>query len=189
MIVARGSKDMEVDDGKLAELEAVLYASGRPLSLTTLCEHLRLQTEREVSNLIGKLSETYERDGSPLEVSEVAGGRVVLQLKPDYTKQARRYSIKPLLTAGPLRTLSYVAYNQPVEQRLVAEARGSQAYRHLKTLDQMGLISREKEGRNTIVRTTTDFADYLGLSQDRTSMRRQLRSIFRRLEVRELERK
>ena len=88
-----------------------------------------------------------------------------------------------------MRTLSYVAYNQPVEQRLVAEARGSQAYRHLKTLDQMGLISREKEGRNTIIRTTTDFADYLGLSQDRTSMRRQLRSLFRRLEVRELERK
>jgi segregation and condensation protein B len=180
---------VEADDGKLAELEAVLYASGRPLSLATLCEHLRLRTEREVSDLIGKLSEAYERDGSPLEVSEVASGRVVLQLKPDYTRQARRYSMKPLLTAGPLRTLSYVAYNQPVEQKEVAEARGSQAYGHLKTLDQMGLISRVKEGRNTTISTTADFADYLGLSPDRTSMRRQLRSLFRRLEVRELEKK
>ena len=180
---------MEADDGKLAELEAVLYASGRPLSLATLCEHLRLRTEREVSDLIGKLSEAYERDGSPLEVSEVASGRVVLQLKPDYTRQARRYSMKPLLTAGPLRTLSYVAYNQPVEQKEVAEARGSQAYGHLKTLDQMGLIVREKKGRNTTISTTADFADYLGLSPDRTSMRRQLRSLFRRLEVRELEKK
>ncbi len=180
---------MDTDDEKLAELEAVLYASGRPLSLSTLCEHLRLQTEREVSDLIGKLSEVYERDGSPLEVSEVAGGRVVLQLRPDYTRQARRYSMKPLLTAGPLRTLSYVAYNQPVDQKEVAEARGSQAYRHLKTLEKMGLITREKKGRNTNVSTTTDFADYLGLSPDRTSMRRQLRSLFRRLEVRELEKK
>lgn len=174
---------------KLAELEAILYASGRPLSLTTLCEHLRLQSEREVSDLIRKLSETYELNSSPLEVSEVTGGRVVLQLKPDYTKQARRFSMKPLLTAGPLRTLSYVAYHQPVEQKQVADARGSQAYRHLKTLEQMGLISREKEGRNTVVRTTSDFADYLGLSTERTAMRRQLRSIFRRLEVKEIERK
>lgn len=174
---------------KLAELEAILYASGRPLSLTTLCEHLRLQSEREVSDLIRKLSETYELNSSPLEVSEVTGGRVVLQLKPDYTKQARRFSMKPLLTAGPLRTLSYVAYHQPVEQKQVADARGSQAYRHLKTLEQMGLISREKEGRNTVVRTTNDFADYLGLSTERTAMRRQLRSIFRRLEVKEIERK
>jgi len=178
-----------LEEEKLAELEAVLYASGRPLSLTTLCEHLRLPSEREVSDLIGRLSETYERDGSPLEVSEVTGGRVVLQLKPNYTRQARRFSIKPLLTAGPLRTLSYVAYNQPVEQKQVADARGSQAYGHLRTLDQMGLVSREKQGRTTTIRTTTDFADYLGLSPDRSSMRRQLRSLFRRLEVRELERK
>jgi len=179
---------MDGDEGKLAELEAILYASGRPLSLTTLCEHLRLDSELEVSNLIKRLSDTYERDGSPLEVGVVTGGRVVLQLRPDFTKQARRFSIKPLLTSGPLRTLSYVAYHQPVEQKQVAEARGSQAYKHLKALVGMGLISRKKEGRMTIVSTTDNFADYLGLSTDRTSMRRQLRSMFRRLELKEIER-
>jgi len=179
---------MEGDEGNLAELEAILYASGRPLSLTTLCEHLRFESELEVSNLIKRLSDTYERDGSPLEVSEVTGGRVVLQLKPIYTRQARRFSIKPLLTAGPLRTLSYVAYHQPVEQKQVAEARGSQAYKHLKALSNMGLISRRKDGRATIVSTTENFADYAGVSTDRTSMRRQLRSIFRRLELKEIER-
>ena len=52
----------------------------------------------------------------------------------------------------------------------------------------MRLISRKKNGRGTLINTTPDFADYLGLSPDRTSMRRQLRSIFRRLEVREIER-
>lgn len=173
----------------MAELEAVLYASGRPLTLTTLVAHLRLNSEKAVSDLINRLSEAYENDGSPLEISEVTGGRVVLQLKPDYTKQAKRYSMKPLLTAGPLRTLSYIAYNQPVEQKQVAVARGSQVYRHLRALDDMGLISRVKKGRQTVISTTTDFADYLGLSTDRTEMRRQLRSIFRKLEVRELEKK
>lgn len=173
----------------MAQLEAVLYASGRPVTLTTLVAHLRLDSEKAVSDLINRLSEAYENDGSPLEISEVTGGRVVLQLKPDYTKQAKRYSMKPLLTAGPLRTLSYIAYNQPVEQKQVAVARGSQAYRHLKALDDMGLISRVKKGRQTVISTTTDFADYLGLSTDRTEMRRQLRSIFRKLEVRELEKK
>lgn len=173
-------------DGKIAELEAILYASGRPITLTNLVAHLRLDHEMEVTNLIVKLSEAYERDGSPLEVSEVAGDRVVLQLKPDYNKQAKKFSIKPLLTKGPLRTLSYVAYNQPVEQKQVSEARGSQAYKHLRALERMGLISRKKQGRETIVSTTADFADYLGLSTDRASMRRQLRSLFRRLEVQEL---
>lgn len=179
----------DADRGQLARLEAVLYASGRPLSLTTLCANLRLGSEGEVSALLHKLSEVYERDLSPLEIRELPGRRVVLQLKPDYTKQARRFSMKPLLTPGPLRTLSYVAYNQPVEQRKVAEARGSWAYKHLRMLDEMGLISRKKEGRKTIVQTTPDFADYLGLSRERSSMKRQLRRIFKNLELKQLEKK
>jgi segregation and condensation protein B len=179
---------MSEEGGKLAELEAILYASSRPVSLTSLVAYLRLGSEMDVSNLIKELSNAYEKDGSPLEVSEVTGGRVVLQLKPNFNKQARRFSMKPILTTGPLRTLSYVAYNQPVEQSDVATARGSQAYKHLKALEDMGLISRRKEGRSTIISTTQDFADYLGVSTDRTSMRRQLRRIFRRLEVKEIER-
>jgi segregation and condensation protein B len=175
------------ENGKLAELEAILYASGRPVSLTALVAYLRLSSEMEVTTLIRKLSEAYDRDGSPLEVSEVTGERVVLQLKPNFNKQARRFSMKPILTAGPLRTLSFVAYNQPVEQREVATARGSQAYKHLRALDDMGLISRKKDGRSTLISTTEDFADYLGLPSDRTSMRRQLRRIFRRLEVKQIE--
>ena len=179
---------MGEDKGKLAELEAILYASGRPVSLTALVTYLRLDSEMEATSLVRELSEAYDRDGSPLEVSEVTGERVVLQLKPNFNKQARRFSMKPILTSGPLRTLSFVAYNQPVEQREVAIARGSQAYKHLKALEDMGLISRKKNGRSTLINTTEDFADYLGLPSDRTSMRRQLRRIFKRLEVKEIER-
>ncbi|MDP6459133.1 MAG: SMC-Scp complex subunit ScpB, partial [Candidatus Bathyarchaeota archaeon] len=58
---------------------------------------------------------------------------------------------------------------------------------HLRALEDMGLISRKKNGRSAIIKTTPSFADYLGLSPNRTSMRRQLRSIFRRLEVLEIE--
>ena len=113
----------------------------------------------------------------------------MLQLKTDFIKPASRVSQKPLLTQGPLKTLSYVAYHQPVEQREVALARGSQSYRHLKMLEDMGLIKRVKEGRTKIISTTQDFADYLGLSTDRTSMRRQLRSLFRKLELDQMEKK
>ena len=178
-------------DGKkterLAKLEAILYASGRPISLTTLCAHLKLQNEQEVSGLIAMLVERYERAGSPLEIKTLPEDRVVIQLKPEFTKQATKVSMKPLLTAGPLKTLSYVAYNQPIEQKDVVIARGSQAYSHLRALENMGLIKRQKQGRTRLITTTPDFADYLGLNHDRTAMRRQLRSLFRRLEVSEID--
>jgi segregation and condensation protein B len=159
------------------------------MALTDIVSRLRLKNEFEANRLIKMLQDMYEEDKSALEIRKLPEDRVVLQLRSDFTKQASRYSLKPLLSAGPLRTLSYVAYHQPVNQKAIADARGSQAYRHLNMLDEMGLIKREKIGRNSIVRTTQDFADYLGLSTERSQMRRQLRSIFRKLELDQIEKK
>jgi len=182
-----GSNISESD--KLAELEAILYAASRPMELTDIVSRLRLENEVEADHLVDELMQVYLEDDSALEIRKLPQDKVVLQLKPDFTKQAGRYSLKPLLSEGPLRTLSYIAYHQPVEQKDVARARGSQAYKHLALLDEMGLIKREKDGRSSVVRTTQDFADYLGLSTERTQMRRQLRSIFRKLELDQMEKK
>lgn len=178
-----------LESDKMAELEAILYASSRPMALTDIVARLRLKNEVEADQLINKLQQVYIEDDSALEIKKLPEDRVVLQLRPEFTKQASRYSLKPLLSEGTLRTLSYVAYHQPVEQKDIADARGSQAYKHLAQLDEMGLIKREKTGRTSIVRTTQDFADYLGLSTERTQMRRQLRSIFRKLELDQMEKK
>ena len=177
-------------DDRLARLEAILYASGRPLSLATIVAHLKLENEAEAKQLTLRLGDIYEQDGSPLEVRHLPEDRVVIQLKTDYTKEARKFSIRPLLTAGPLRTLSYIAYNQPIEQREVAIARGSQSYQHIKQLVQMGFVTKEKgKGRTKLLKTTDDFADTLGLSRDKSNMKRQLRSLFHKLETEDAENK
>jgi len=177
-------------DDKLARLEAVLYASGRPLSLATIVAHLKLENEQEAKQLTTRLGEIYQQNASPLEVRHLPEDRVVIQLKTDYIKEARKFSVRPLLTAGPLRTLSYIAYNQPIEQREVAIARGSQAYQHIKQLVQMGFVEKEKgKGRAKMLKTTDDFADTLGLSRDKTNMKRQLRSLFHKLEAEDLQQK
>jgi segregation and condensation protein B len=172
----------EKSDDNIARLEAILYASGRPISLTTIVAHLKLQDERQARELVNRLGSLYEEFRSPLEVRNLPEDRVVLQLKADFNKEARKFSIKPPLTIGPLRTLSYIAYNQPVEKSDVAQARGSQAYHHIKELESIGLVEAEKAGRTELVRTTNDFADYLGLSRDHGSLKRQLRTIFKKLE-------
>jgi segregation and condensation protein B len=175
-------------DDKLARLEAVLYAAGRPLSLATIVAHLKLENEQEAKQLTLRLGDLYAQGGSPLEVRHLPEDRVVIQLKTDYIKEARKFSVRPLLTAGPLRTLSYIAYNQPIEQREVAIARGSQSYQHIKQLVQMGLVTKEKgKGRAKLLKTTDDFADTLGLSRDKSNMKRQLRSLFHKLETEDLE--
>jgi len=86
--------------------------------------------------------------------------------------------MKPLLSSGPLKTLSYIAYRQPVPQARVTDVRGHHAYSHLNQLEEQGLIQRERAGRTKVIRTTEFFADYFGLSRDLKTMKQQLKSIF-----------
>jgi segregation and condensation protein B len=82
---------------------------------------------------------------------------------------------------GPLKTLSYIAYRQPVPQAQVIDVRGHHSYDHLKQLEGLGLIERERAGRTKIIRTTEFFADYFGLSHDLRGLKKQLKNIFEEL--------
>ncbi|MFB0514361.1 MAG: SMC-Scp complex subunit ScpB, partial [Candidatus Bathyarchaeia archaeon] len=67
---------------------------------------------------------------------------------------------------------------QPVPQSHVIDVRGHHAYQHLKQLEDLGLIIREKTGRTKVIRTTEFFADYFSLSHDLRTMKQQLKGIF-----------
>jgi len=166
----------------LALLEAALYVAGRPLDLKTLCSVLKTRSKRKVQKLAKMLIEEYRQRNTALEILELEDGRFVMQLKAEYTPMVRRITTRPLLPTGPLKTLSYIAYRQPVKQRQVIEVRGSHAYQHIKQLVDAGLVAKEKVGRNTILKTTPYFADYFGLSHDIKTMKKQLKSLFETLE-------
>ncbi len=90
----------------------------------------------------------------------------------------KRLVNRPLLSSGPLKTLSYIAYRQPVSQKRVIDVRGQHAYGHVKLLKEMGLIAAERSGRSMALRTTDYFADYFGLTQDTALMKKELKRIF-----------
>ncbi|NLE04819.1 MAG: SMC-Scp complex subunit ScpB, partial [Crenarchaeota archaeon] len=113
-----------------------------------------------------------------LEILELRDERFVLQLKAEFTPLVKKLVNRPLLSSGPLKTLSYIAYRQPISQKRVIEVRGQHAYGHIKMLREMDLIVPERNGRSILLRTTDYFADYFGLSQDVTTMKRDLKRIF-----------
>jgi len=162
----------------LALLEAALYVAGRPLDLKTLASVIKTRSKRKAERLARTLVEEYNNRGGCLEILELEDQRFVMQLKAEYSPDVRRLSLRPLLSVGPLKTLSYIAYRQPVPQAQVIDVRGHHAYDHLKQLEDLGLISREREGRTKVVRTTSFFADYFGLSHDLKTMKLQLKSVF-----------
>jgi segregation and condensation protein B len=163
----------------LTLLEAALYVAGRPLDLKTLGSVIKTRSKRKVQRLAKALMEDYKSRDTALEILELEGERFVLQLKAEYTPAVRRLATRPLLSSGPLKTLSYIAYRQPVPQSRVIDVRGHHAYSHLKQLEDLDLITREKVGRTKVIRTTRFFADYFGLSHDVRTMKRQLKSVFK----------
>ncbi|MEM1550905.1 MAG: SMC-Scp complex subunit ScpB, partial [Candidatus Bathyarchaeia archaeon] len=163
---------------KLRLIEAALYVAGRPLDLKTLCGIVGSRSEERMRKITRMLIEEYKRRNGAIEVLELEDGRFVMQLKMGYADRVKKLAIRPLLTIGPLKTLSYIAYRQPVTQKQVIEVRGKHAYSHVKELLKMGFISRERCGRDLVIKTTDFFADYFGLSRNIQVMKRQLRRIF-----------
>jgi len=173
---------------RLALLEAALYAAGRPVEIESLKPVVRTRSEKVVLKLVGELAGRYSARGSALEIKELPGNRVMLQLKSRFSKMVRRFTKRPLMTRGPLKTLSYVAYNQPVEQMKVVAERGSHVYAHLRMMEEMGLITRDRpEGRGVVVNTTPYFADYFGFSHDPIKTKLQLSRIFNIMKITKLD--
>ncbi len=115
---------------------------------------------------------------SPVQVLELPDGRFVMQLRPQFAKHVRKLSNRPLLTPGPLRTLSFIALRQPIPQSHVVRVRGKLAYQHVKQLKEMDLISYDKIGRSRLLRTTITFADYFNLNHDPALMKKELKNVL-----------
>ncbi|RLI42289.1 SMC-Scp complex subunit ScpB [Candidatus Bathyarchaeota archaeon] len=162
----------------LALVEAALYVAGRPLDLKELCSVLKTRSKNKTKKLVKTLMQEYASRDTALEILELKDERYVLQLKAEFTPKVRKLVKKPLLSTGPLKTLSYIAYRQPVSQKRVVDVRGRHAYGHIKILKEMRLITGERKGRSTVLRTTEYFADYFGLSHDTATMKRQLKNVF-----------
>jgi len=148
----------------IARLEVALYSSGRPLSLEELVKasgcNSKDNTLRIVKELVQKTRNTFKA----LEISELQKESFAFQVKPSYTPLVRRFAQQPIISVASLKTLSYIAYEQPITSKRLVQIRGSQAYSHVKDLKAHSFIESENLGRLKIYRTTRKFQEYFGIS-------------------------
>src|SRR4030067_963864 len=114
---AQQTQDAEKNRHSLAMLEAALYVAGRPLDLNELCSVLGTRSKKKAKKFATVLKQEYLARNTALEIPELKDQRFVLQLKADFTPLVKKILNRPLLSSGPLKTLSYIAYRQPVSQQ------------------------------------------------------------------------
>jgi segregation and condensation protein B len=152
------------EDEIAARIEAALYSAGRPLSLDELIRasgtNSKEKTHRVVNDLAKKANSTFRA----IEIVQLEDGKFVLQLRPQYTPLVRKFAQHPLLPSGALKTLSYIAYEQPVTSKRLVQIRGSQVYSHIKVLEQLQFVEHENLGRLKVYQTTPKFQNYFGIT-------------------------
>ncbi len=157
-----------------ARIEAALYSSGRALDIDQLASAAGITSKKRITEEAKAIAVSLKSAMSAVEIVEYPGPRFAMQLKAEYNTVARRFATKPLLSRAALRTLSFVAYFQPISGSDLSARRGSQVYQHLRDLEEVGFLEWERKGRSKSFTTTQEFAEYFGLSTDIPTMKHQL---------------
>ncbi|HET6458568.1 MAG TPA: SMC-Scp complex subunit ScpB [Nitrosopumilaceae archaeon] len=170
---------IDSDDEATARLEAALYSAGRPLTIEELIKasgtESRTKTLTMMTNIVKKTKSVFKA----IEVASLPDGSYVFQLKPEYNAVIRKYASKPILPTATLKTLSYIAYMQPISSKRLVEVRGSGVYLHLKFLQQLDYIEHQNVGRMKIYTTTDKFQKYFGIQGDKDLLKQKLFSKVR----------
>ena len=170
---------IESDDEATARLEAALYSAGRPLTIEELIKasgtESRTKTLAIMTNIVKKTKSIFKA----IEVASLPDGSYVFQLKPEYNAVIRKYASKPILPTATLKTLSYIAYMQPISSKRLVEVRGSGVYLHLRFLQQLDYIEHQNVGRMKIYTTTDKFQKYFGIQGDKDLLKQKLFSKVR----------
>ncbi len=152
------------------QIEASLYASGKPLSIEILSTKLEIG-KKEVEELINELAFDYLERSTALIIANV-GDHYQMQIKPEYTEKVSKFAEGGAIPQGILRTLTIIALKQPILKSLVIKLRGAGAYDHIKWLQEQALIDAIKKGRSHELTTTDKYSEMFGLPRDKNEMKR-----------------
>lgn len=155
-------------------IEAALFAAGRPVSEQQL-KGLINRSSTYLHSLIQGLAVEYQERNSPMEIVRMEG-KYVMQLKSEYAYRVAGMA-QGELRSPVLRTLSIIAYYQPIQQADLVSIRGQAAYEHVALLLEKNLIEKKRVGRSYELTTTEHFCDYFGLTQgDVDSIKEQIKN-------------
>ena len=164
----------ENNDEATAKIESALYSAGRPLSIEDLIRASGTESRPKTLALLDSIMKKTKNAFKSIEIVILPDGNYVFQLKPEYSSSIRKYASKPILSKATQKTLSYIAFEQPVSSKQLVEIRGSGVYVHLKELRQLDFIENQNIGRMKIYSTTEKFQKYFGISGDVNILKQRL---------------
>ena len=159
---------METGQAKAA-MEAILFASGEPVTVSRLADILDMDPETAVK-LLERLAQTYEDRGSGLRIMRLQNS---FQICTDpacavFIQKALDLRRSTPLSQAAFEVLAVVAYNQPVSKAFIEQVRGVDCSGVVGSLVEKGLLEErgrlDAPGRPLLYGTTFHFLRCFGIS-------------------------
>ena len=151
-------------------LEAILFASGDPISIDRLAAVLEIERE-DVIDCVEELELHYKKFNSGIRIVRLEDEYQMCS-NPEFADvivKTMRHRKPPKLSQAALEVLSIVAYFQPVTRAYIEDVRGVDSSYSVNMLTERGLIEPcgklEVPGRPTLFRTTENFLRVMEIEQ------------------------
>jgi len=166
--VATATAPLDLGDSQqdLRILEAVLFASAEPMTVSDMQKQLAHLDDAGVNELLARLKQDYDGRGISLEET---GGRWAFRTASDLAEALNGLRIEERkLSRAAMETLSVIAYHQPITRAEIEAVRGVATSKGtIDALLETDWIKpgrrRETPGRPLTWVTTPAFLDHFGL--------------------------
>jgi segregation and condensation protein B len=153
------------------KLEALLFSSGRKMNVEELGK-LCNSKPSEIQSALVELKQDYDdKNSSLMFVNE--GDHWKLTTREQFLPLVQRIVTETELSMTIMETLAVIAFKYPIKQSDLIKIRTNKAYDHLKELESLGYISRQKHGRTNLIKLTDKFFEYFDLPKEK------LREVFK----------
>ena len=147
------------------KLEALLFSSGRKMSIEELSRLSNAKTD-DIKNALVELKTEYDdKNSSMMLVNE--GDSWKITVREQFLPLVRNIVTETELSKTIMETLAVIAFKYPIKQSELIKIRTNKAYDHLNQLEQMGYITRQKHGRTNLIKLTQKFFEYFDLPQEK----------------------
>ena len=159
---------MEIDKMK-AIIEAILFASGRPVEIKELISALELP-EEDIIQIIESMKADFQEANRGIEIIKVESGYTLCSKKEyyDYIYPLFDNRAKPNISNAAMETLAIIAYNPKITRAEIESIRGVNSDGTIYKLLEYNLIEdagkSDLPGKTTVYQTTEEFLKTFGIS-------------------------
>ena len=119
----------------------------------------------QVEEAIQALSSQYTQMNNSLQIVKKENGWK-LTVRDQYVPLVSSLVSNTELERPLMETLAVIAWRYPIVQSEVVKLRNAKAYDHMKQLEEMGFVAKEKHGRTFKIKLTKKFFEYFDLPSE-----------------------